>query len=111
MPFWRFTWLTAAGCIPWVFALGLLGREVGSRWDVWKDRLHTAQVARVQGSGTQFFSGWAAYVLASGFASLIAAFLGPEPALLTAIQAGGAGATYGFLSGWVIGAASLGGRA
>jgi membrane protein DedA with SNARE-associated domain len=40
MPFWRFTWLTLLGCIPWVFALGLLGREVGSRWDDWKDRLH-----------------------------------------------------------------------
>ncbi|MER7420294.1 hypothetical protein ABT346_26510 [Micromonospora peucetia] len=73
--------------------------------------LPTSQVARVQGSGTQFFSGWAAYVLASGFASLLAAFLGPEPSLLTAIQAGGTGATYGFLAGWVIGVASLGGRA
>jgi membrane protein DedA with SNARE-associated domain len=40
MPFWRFTWLTLAGCIPWVFALALLGREVGSHWDDWKDRLH-----------------------------------------------------------------------
>jgi membrane protein DedA with SNARE-associated domain len=40
MPFWRFTWLTLLGCIPWVFALGFLGREVGSRWDDWKDRLH-----------------------------------------------------------------------
>jgi membrane protein DedA with SNARE-associated domain len=40
MPFWRFTWLTLLGCIPWVFALGLLGREVGSKWDDWKDRLH-----------------------------------------------------------------------
>src|SRR5918995_56442 len=40
MPFWRFTWLTVAGCIPWVLGLGLLGKEVGSRWDDWKDRLH-----------------------------------------------------------------------
>ena len=40
MPFWRFTWLTLAGCIPWVFALGFLGEEVGSKWDDWKDRLH-----------------------------------------------------------------------
>ncbi|MEU6074979.1 hypothetical protein [Micromonospora sp. NPDC047074] len=73
--------------------------------------LPTSQVARVQASGTQFFSGWAAYVLASGFASLLAAFLGPDPSLLTAIQSAGTGATYGFLSGWIIGAASLGGRA
>jgi membrane protein DedA with SNARE-associated domain len=40
MPFWRFTLFTVAGCIPWVFALGLLGREVGSKWEDWKDRLH-----------------------------------------------------------------------
>jgi membrane protein DedA with SNARE-associated domain len=40
MPFWRFSGLTLAGCIPWVLALGLLGREVGSRWEDWKDRLH-----------------------------------------------------------------------
>ena len=40
MPFWRFTLLTIAGCIPWVFGLALLGREVGSKWEDWKDRLH-----------------------------------------------------------------------
>jgi membrane protein DedA with SNARE-associated domain len=39
MPFWRFTWLTLAGCIPWVFALALLGREVGSKWHEWRDHL------------------------------------------------------------------------
>jgi membrane protein DedA with SNARE-associated domain len=37
MPFWRFTVLTLAGCIPWVFALGLIGREVGGNWTSWKD--------------------------------------------------------------------------
>jgi membrane protein DedA with SNARE-associated domain len=40
MPFWRFVVLTVLGCIPWVLALGLVGREVGSKWDDWKDRLH-----------------------------------------------------------------------
>ena len=40
MPFWRFTALTLAGCIPWVFALGLLGREVGDKWEEWRDYLH-----------------------------------------------------------------------
>jgi membrane protein DedA with SNARE-associated domain len=40
MPFWRFTLLTVAGCIPWVFALGLLGREVGDNWEEWRDYLH-----------------------------------------------------------------------
>ena len=39
MPFWRFTVLTVAGCIPWVLALGLIGREVGSNWHKWKDDL------------------------------------------------------------------------
>jgi len=39
MPFWRFTLLTAVGCVPWVFALGLIGREVGSDWRSWKDAL------------------------------------------------------------------------
>jgi membrane protein DedA with SNARE-associated domain len=40
MPFWRFSVLTLLGCIPWVFALGFLGKQVGSHWDDWKDRLH-----------------------------------------------------------------------
>ena len=39
MPFWRFTALTLLGCIPWVFALGLLGREVGDNWEEWRDYL------------------------------------------------------------------------
>src|SRR5680860_612084 len=33
MPFWRFTALTALGCIPWVLMLGIIGREVGNRWE------------------------------------------------------------------------------
>src|SRR4051812_6349367 len=40
MPFWRFTVLTAAGCIPWVLLLGFIGREAGDNWDRWKDNLH-----------------------------------------------------------------------
>jgi membrane protein DedA with SNARE-associated domain len=40
MPFWRFSALTLAGCLPWVFALGLIGREAGSKWNDWKDNLH-----------------------------------------------------------------------
>ena len=39
MPFWRFTVLTAAGCIPWVLALGFIGKQVGSNWHKWKDDL------------------------------------------------------------------------
>jgi membrane protein DedA with SNARE-associated domain len=32
MPFWRFTALTTAGCVPWVLALALVGKSVGSDW-------------------------------------------------------------------------------
>ena len=39
MPFWRFTGLTLAGCIPWVLALALIGKGVGSKWHEWKDHL------------------------------------------------------------------------
>jgi membrane protein DedA with SNARE-associated domain len=40
MPFWRFTVLTLAGCIPWVFTLGFIGEQVGANWTKWKDALH-----------------------------------------------------------------------
>lgn len=40
MPFWRFTVLTLLGCIPWVFALGLIGKSVGDQWTEWQDKLH-----------------------------------------------------------------------
>ena len=39
MPFWRFTVLTLLGCIPWVLMLGLIGREVGDRWEDWREYL------------------------------------------------------------------------
>jgi membrane protein DedA with SNARE-associated domain len=39
MPFWRFTVLTAAGCIPWVLMLAIIGREVGDRWEEWREYL------------------------------------------------------------------------
>jgi membrane protein DedA with SNARE-associated domain len=42
MPFWRFTALTLAGCVPWVLMLGLIGREVGERWEDWREYLHYA---------------------------------------------------------------------
>ncbi|MFI5926208.1 hypothetical protein ACIA3K_09475 [Micromonospora sp. NPDC051543] len=73
--------------------------------------LPAAQVARVPGPVSQFFSGWAAYVLAGGLAAVLAALLGPDPSLLKALQDASSGAGYGFLTGWIIGTASLGGRA
>jgi membrane protein DedA with SNARE-associated domain len=40
MPFWRFTLLTLAGCVPWVFMLAFVGKQAGDNWDQWKDNLH-----------------------------------------------------------------------
>jgi membrane protein DedA with SNARE-associated domain len=40
MPLGRFVVFTVAGCIPWVLMLAIIGREVGDRWDQWKDNLH-----------------------------------------------------------------------
>jgi membrane protein DedA with SNARE-associated domain len=45
MPFWRFTVLTLAGCIPWVLALTLIGKGAGDNWDNWKDKLHYVDYA------------------------------------------------------------------
>ena len=45
MPFWKFTVLTVAGCIPWIFMLTFIGREVGDRWESWKDSLHYVDYA------------------------------------------------------------------
>ena len=39
MPFWRFTWLTMAGCVPFVLALGIIGIEVGEKWEDWRHKL------------------------------------------------------------------------
>jgi membrane protein DedA with SNARE-associated domain len=39
MPFWRFTFLTLAGCIPWVLMLGLVGKSVGDNWEEWRHHL------------------------------------------------------------------------
>jgi membrane protein DedA with SNARE-associated domain len=39
MPFWRFTWLSTLGSIPWVFGLALLGQAVGSQWEDWRHNL------------------------------------------------------------------------
>ena len=40
MPFWRFSALTLAGCVPWVLGLGFIGRQVGENWTQWRDSLH-----------------------------------------------------------------------
>lgn len=40
VPFWRFTALTLAGCVPWVLMLALIGQAVGDNWEEWRDYLH-----------------------------------------------------------------------
>jgi membrane protein DedA with SNARE-associated domain len=40
MPLGKFTAYTVAGCIPWVLLLAIIGREVGDRWEEWRDYLH-----------------------------------------------------------------------
>jgi membrane protein DedA with SNARE-associated domain len=45
MPFWRFTILTTLGCVPWIFMLTFVGKQVGVRWESWKDSLHYVDYA------------------------------------------------------------------
>jgi len=40
MPFWRFSVLTLAGCVPWVLMLTWTGKAAGDNWEQWKDSLH-----------------------------------------------------------------------
>ena len=39
MPFWRFSILTLAGCIPWVLMLTFIGQQAGERWEEWEGYL------------------------------------------------------------------------
>src|SRR3712207_4326264 len=45
MPFWRFSILTLAGCVPWVFLLTFIGQKAGDNWEKWKDSLHYVDYA------------------------------------------------------------------
>jgi membrane protein DedA with SNARE-associated domain len=49
MPFWRFSVLTLAGCVPWVLMLTFIGRQAGDRWERWKDSLHYVDYAVAAG--------------------------------------------------------------
>lgn len=39
MPFWRFILFTLLGSVPWVLALALLGKGVGSNWEHWRHNI------------------------------------------------------------------------
>jgi membrane protein DedA with SNARE-associated domain len=45
MPFWRFSILTLAGCVPWVLMLAFIGERAGDSWEDWKDSLHYVDYA------------------------------------------------------------------
>ena len=45
MPFWRFTVMTVAGCLPWVFLLAFIGKQAGANWEDWKNSLHYVDYA------------------------------------------------------------------
>jgi len=49
MPFWRFTLLTIAGCVPWVFMLAFIGKQAGDNWENWKEHLHYVDYAVIAG--------------------------------------------------------------
>jgi membrane protein DedA with SNARE-associated domain len=49
MPFWRFTWLTALGSLPWVLGFGFLGKVVGSEWEQWRHHLQVFDYLVVAG--------------------------------------------------------------
>ena len=50
MPFWRFSLLTPAGCVPWVLMLTFIGQKAGDNWENWKDNLHYLDYAVVAGA-------------------------------------------------------------
>jgi membrane protein DedA with SNARE-associated domain len=45
MPFWKFSVLTFAGCVPWIFMLTFIGQQVGANWEDWKNSLHYVDYA------------------------------------------------------------------
>ena len=45
MPFWRFSLLSLAGCVPWVLMLTYIGKQAGDNWEQWKDSLHYVDYA------------------------------------------------------------------
>jgi membrane protein DedA with SNARE-associated domain len=47
MPFWKFTWLSIAGIVPWVLGFGLAGKAVGDNWEDLQNKLHYLDYAIV----------------------------------------------------------------
>ncbi len=49
MPFWRFTWMTALGSLPWVLGFALVGQAVGDNWERWRNHLQVLDYLVVAG--------------------------------------------------------------
>ncbi|MEX0993158.1 MAG: DedA family protein [Solirubrobacterales bacterium] len=47
MPFWKFTWLTLAGLIPWMAGFAIAGKELGDNWEPFQEKLHYLDYAIV----------------------------------------------------------------
>jgi membrane protein DedA with SNARE-associated domain len=47
MPLLRFSVLTFLGCLPWIFGLTFIGKQVGANWTDWKDSLKYVDYAVV----------------------------------------------------------------
>jgi membrane protein DedA with SNARE-associated domain len=47
MPFWKFTFLSIAGIVPWVLAFAIVGKQVGGKWEDWQEKLHYVDYAIV----------------------------------------------------------------
>jgi membrane protein DedA with SNARE-associated domain len=49
MAFWRFTFYTVVGCVPWVLMLGYVGVKVGDNWEHIQKRLEYVNYAVIAG--------------------------------------------------------------
>lgn len=58
MPFWRFTWMTLLGCIPWVAAFAIAGNALGDNWEDLQSKLHYVDYLVAAA-----ILGWIAYLL------------------------------------------------
>jgi hypothetical protein len=92
-----------------IFASGLRAILLVALTALFLYMLPGSQLARARGTLSQFFAGWASYIFAGAFASLLATLFRSNPSLLGAFEAAGGGATYGFFVGWIVGLAALGG--
>ncbi|WP_239075439.1 hypothetical protein [Planosporangium flavigriseum] len=66
-----------------------------------------AELGRIRGGFAAFILGWTACIFAGALAGFVAALFSAQIALHVALVWATAGASYGFLAGWIIGLAQL----